>query len=353
MSSPVLRAVVPSQGPTTRGASVLRLGAGLTETTAVLFGSTPALGFTVGFDGAVTAVAPPGTGTVRITVATAAGTGNGASCTSAPHDDRAAASTRRSNTAIGVGCRRRRHLAAICQEPGAAVPSVRESRVRSGPAGPRPGGGADEKKAFRGVPDRDGHEVPNPAARRTATRKLHRRRPMAVPVIETVSDWAGVRTRNDLLAAAEGAARPRGEAPTSLSPSTAPAPTARTDLDPATENAPPSGPIRTPNSLRLTGGSPAAQRARSAGSTASDISTAAPPRPRWGPRGPEGACNVGGGAQTRRPVTGRLVHGGRSPGPGRPARRSLRPLMAGKRDVAVSRGCRAGPGRAPIPGWPR
>ncbi|MEV6209142.1 IPT/TIG domain-containing protein [Kitasatospora sp. NPDC051914] len=84
MSSPILLAIVPSQGPTTGGTPVLLLGTGLTETTAVLFGSTPALSFTVNFDGAITAVAPPGTGTVQVTVVTGSGTSNSLSYTYQP-----------------------------------------------------------------------------------------------------------------------------------------------------------------------------------------------------------------------------------------------------------------------------
>ncbi|MEU6974339.1 IPT/TIG domain-containing protein [Kitasatospora aureofaciens] len=74
--SPILLALVPSQGPTTGGNPVLLVGTGLTGATAVLFGATPALSFTVQFDGAITAVAPPGTGTVPVTVVTPAGTSN-------------------------------------------------------------------------------------------------------------------------------------------------------------------------------------------------------------------------------------------------------------------------------------
>ncbi|MFE5584582.1 IPT/TIG domain-containing protein [Kitasatospora sp. NPDC056531] len=79
--SPILLALVPSQGPTTGGNPVLLVGAGLTGATAVLFGATPALSFTVQFDGAITAVAPPGTGTVPVTVVTPAGTSNNLSYT--------------------------------------------------------------------------------------------------------------------------------------------------------------------------------------------------------------------------------------------------------------------------------
>ncbi|MGW2253184.1 IPT/TIG domain-containing protein [Kitasatospora sp. NPDC001660] len=81
--SPILLAIVPSQGPTTGGNPVLLVGTGFTGATAVLFGATPAT-FTVQFDGAITAVAPPGTGTVPVTVITGAGTSNAASYTYQP-----------------------------------------------------------------------------------------------------------------------------------------------------------------------------------------------------------------------------------------------------------------------------
>ncbi|MCC9312402.1 IPT/TIG domain-containing protein [Kitasatospora sp. RB6PN24] len=60
---------------------MLLIGTGLTGATAVMFGTTPATSFTVQFDGAITAIAPPGTGTVPVTVVTGAGTSNAASYT--------------------------------------------------------------------------------------------------------------------------------------------------------------------------------------------------------------------------------------------------------------------------------
>ncbi|MBD0688821.1 IPT/TIG domain-containing protein [Streptomyces sp. CBMA123] len=82
--SPILLALVPSQGPATGGSPVLLVGTGLTGATAVLFGATPALSYTVQFDGAISAVAPPGTGTVPVTVVTPSGTSNNLSYTYQP-----------------------------------------------------------------------------------------------------------------------------------------------------------------------------------------------------------------------------------------------------------------------------
>jgi hypothetical protein len=79
--SPILLAAVPAQGPTTGGNPVLLVGTGLSGATAVMFGTTAATSFTVMFDGAITAVAPPGTGTVQVTVTTPAGTSNPATYT--------------------------------------------------------------------------------------------------------------------------------------------------------------------------------------------------------------------------------------------------------------------------------
>ncbi|MFI9273415.1 IPT/TIG domain-containing protein [Kitasatospora sp. NPDC052896] len=79
--APILLTLVPPQGPTTGGNSVIIVGTGLTGATAVMFGTTPATSFTVLFDGAITAVAPAGTGTAQVTVTTPAGTSNPATYT--------------------------------------------------------------------------------------------------------------------------------------------------------------------------------------------------------------------------------------------------------------------------------
>jgi hypothetical protein len=74
---PVISGISPTGGPA--GARVAILGSGLTGTTSVRFGTTPASSFTVDSDGKVTATAPPGAaGTaVKITVTTKAGSATG------------------------------------------------------------------------------------------------------------------------------------------------------------------------------------------------------------------------------------------------------------------------------------
>ncbi|MFD0445863.1 IPT/TIG domain-containing protein [Streptomyces indonesiensis] len=77
---PVLTAVSPGQGPVGGGNTVTLSGSGLTGVTAVTFGSTPALSFTVVSATQITAVAPPGAaGPVQITVTGPGGTSNGVS----------------------------------------------------------------------------------------------------------------------------------------------------------------------------------------------------------------------------------------------------------------------------------
>jgi IPT/TIG domain len=70
---PTLGGVTPSSGPAAGGTPVVLEGSGFTGTTAVTFGSTPASGFTVDSDQLLTAVTPPGEGTVDITVTTPRG----------------------------------------------------------------------------------------------------------------------------------------------------------------------------------------------------------------------------------------------------------------------------------------
>ncbi|MGW5689730.1 IPT/TIG domain-containing protein [Streptomyces asiaticus] len=75
---PVLMSVSPGQGPVGGGNTVALSGSGLTGVTAVRFGSTPALSFTVVSATQITAVAPPGAaGPVQITVTGPGGTSNG------------------------------------------------------------------------------------------------------------------------------------------------------------------------------------------------------------------------------------------------------------------------------------
>jgi hypothetical protein len=65
--------VTPASGPTAGGTAVTVDGSGFTGAVAVDFGSVPASRFTVVSDSQIAAVAPPGTGTVDLTVTTSAG----------------------------------------------------------------------------------------------------------------------------------------------------------------------------------------------------------------------------------------------------------------------------------------
>jgi len=78
---PTLTSISPASGPVTGGTTVTLTGTGFTGATAVVFGILPATSFTVNSDTQITAVAPPGLGTVPVTVTTAAGTSNGVSFT--------------------------------------------------------------------------------------------------------------------------------------------------------------------------------------------------------------------------------------------------------------------------------
>ena len=66
-------AVTPTSGPASGGTSVTMSGTGFSDAQTVLFGSTPAPTFTVDSDSEITAQAPPGMGTVDITVTTLGG----------------------------------------------------------------------------------------------------------------------------------------------------------------------------------------------------------------------------------------------------------------------------------------
>ncbi|MFE3548019.1 beta strand repeat-containing protein [Streptomyces kronopolitis] len=81
VAAPVLSSVSPSSGSSAGGTAVTLTGSGLTNASAVRFGSTPATSFTVVSDTVITAVAPPGSGTVQVTVTTPGGTSNGLSYT--------------------------------------------------------------------------------------------------------------------------------------------------------------------------------------------------------------------------------------------------------------------------------
>ncbi|WP_310723470.1 IPT/TIG domain-containing protein [Streptomyces sp. N2A] len=72
-SVPVVSGVSPNQGPVFGGNTVILTGSNFSGATAVTFGATTATSFTVDSDTRITAVAPPGTGTVQVTVTTPAG----------------------------------------------------------------------------------------------------------------------------------------------------------------------------------------------------------------------------------------------------------------------------------------
>ncbi len=67
-SGPSVTGVTPATSPKGGGATVSIVGSGFTGASAVSFGSTPAASFEVDSDASITAVSPPGTGTVDVTV---------------------------------------------------------------------------------------------------------------------------------------------------------------------------------------------------------------------------------------------------------------------------------------------
>jgi hypothetical protein len=67
-------AISPTSGPAAGGTSVTITGTGFIGATAVKFGSASATSYTVGSGTQISAISPPGTGTVNITVTTPAGT---------------------------------------------------------------------------------------------------------------------------------------------------------------------------------------------------------------------------------------------------------------------------------------
>jgi IPT/TIG domain len=71
---PTVTGLSPSTGPAAGGTSVTITGTHFTYATAVKFGSTPATSFVVDSPTEITATAPAGAGTVRVTVTTWAGT---------------------------------------------------------------------------------------------------------------------------------------------------------------------------------------------------------------------------------------------------------------------------------------
>jgi hypothetical protein len=73
-AAPTVKNVLPSSGPLAGGTTVSITGTAFTGATAVNFGSTPALSYTVNNATSITATSPAGTGTVDITVTTSGGT---------------------------------------------------------------------------------------------------------------------------------------------------------------------------------------------------------------------------------------------------------------------------------------
>ncbi|WP_054811934.1 IPT/TIG domain-containing protein [Nocardia arizonensis] len=76
LAVPALESATPNQGPTVGGTSVVLTGSGLSDVTAVQFGTTAATSFIVDSDTQITAVAPAGTGIVTITVTAPGGVSN-------------------------------------------------------------------------------------------------------------------------------------------------------------------------------------------------------------------------------------------------------------------------------------
>ena len=74
IAPPTVSSLGPSGGPVAGGTSVTIGGSGFTGASAVDFGTMPASSFTVNSDSSITTTAPAGSGTVDVTVSTAAGT---------------------------------------------------------------------------------------------------------------------------------------------------------------------------------------------------------------------------------------------------------------------------------------
>ncbi len=71
---PAVTKLEPGSGPASGGTLVRITGSHFTAATAVMFGSTAATSFTIDSDTEITAVSPPGSGTVHVTVQAAGGT---------------------------------------------------------------------------------------------------------------------------------------------------------------------------------------------------------------------------------------------------------------------------------------
>jgi hypothetical protein len=70
---PAVASLTPSSGPTAGGTSVVIAGQGFTGATTVAFGGVVAPAFTVDSDIQITAISPPGSGVVDVTVTTSGG----------------------------------------------------------------------------------------------------------------------------------------------------------------------------------------------------------------------------------------------------------------------------------------
>jgi hypothetical protein len=81
--TPTLTSLVPSSGPGAGGNSVVLTGTGFTGPTTVYFGGA-ATTFTLDSSTQITAIAPPGSGTVQVTVVNSSGFSNGLPYTYTP-----------------------------------------------------------------------------------------------------------------------------------------------------------------------------------------------------------------------------------------------------------------------------
>ncbi|QDM27463.1 phospholipase [Tardiphaga sp. vice304] len=74
VAAPTVTSIAPTSGPAAGGTSVTITGTNLSGVNAVVFGATPATGFTVDSATQITATSPAGTGTVDVRVTTVGGT---------------------------------------------------------------------------------------------------------------------------------------------------------------------------------------------------------------------------------------------------------------------------------------
>ncbi|MGW2375376.1 IPT/TIG domain-containing protein, partial [Kitasatospora sp. NPDC001683] len=79
--APVISSINPNHGPPTGGTAVTITGSGFIGATSVKFGTVPVSSFTLVSDSQITTIAPAGTGSAAVTVATPLGTSNGVTYT--------------------------------------------------------------------------------------------------------------------------------------------------------------------------------------------------------------------------------------------------------------------------------